>query len=91
MAGLKDCLMRKNVSDIMKAQANITSDVTSTSRLFLPVIDHHFLQGEVAEVYQTHLFIPPSGVYLNPGYQRFFSHGGSLFWPKVEPMSAAKQ
>ena len=34
----------------MKAQANITSDVT-TSRLFLPVIDHHFLQGEVVKVF----------------------------------------
>ena len=82
MAGLKDCLMRKNISDIMKAQANITSDVTSTSRLFLPVIDHHFLQGEIAEVYMNHirhiyLFLLSN---LNPGYQRFFSHGGSTFF-----------
>lgn len=59
IAGLKDCLMSKNVSDIIKAQANITTDVTSTSHLFLPVIDHHFLQGEIVELYQTHLFIPP--------------------------------
>ncbi|KAJ7388538.1 hypothetical protein OS493_037056 [Desmophyllum pertusum] len=38
MSGLKDCLLSKNVSEILKAQKNITSN-----DVFLPVVDYHFL------------------------------------------------
>ena len=49
MAGLKKCLEKKNVTEIVAAQENITSDVTK-GRIFLPVIDNYFLNGKCAIV-----------------------------------------
>jgi len=37
--------MSKNLSEILKAQANMTRDVTR-GHCFLPVVDYHFLQGK---------------------------------------------
>jgi len=43
MSGLKECLMKKSVSDILTAQENITGNE------FLPVVDDNFLHGEFTE------------------------------------------
>ena len=48
MSGLKECLMKKSVSDILTAQENITGTAVS-GHLFLPVVDDNFLHGEFAE------------------------------------------
>ncbi|KAJ7340287.1 hypothetical protein OS493_003020 [Desmophyllum pertusum] len=42
MSGLKACLLSKNVSEILKAQENITGNAIS-GPVFLPVVDYHFL------------------------------------------------
>lgn len=44
MSGLKTCLLSKNVSELLKAQKNIT-----LTNDILPVVDHDFLQGELTE------------------------------------------
>ena len=44
MHRLKECLTNKSIADIMKAQNAVIHDVTTG---FLPVADHHFLQGEI--------------------------------------------
>jgi len=45
---LKECLMKKSVSDILTAQEDITGTAVSGC-LFLPVVDDNFLHGEFAE------------------------------------------
>ena len=40
---------KKNVTEILKAQKNLTSSITS-GRPFLPVVDHKFLYGEFDSV-----------------------------------------
>lgn len=49
MDGLKSCLEKKNISEILEAQKNLTSSITS-GRPFLPVVDHKFLYGEFDSV-----------------------------------------
>lgn len=43
MSELKKCLKSRNVSEILKAQRNITGDLLSDKPLLLPVVDNHFL------------------------------------------------
>ena len=47
MSGLKECLMKKSVGDILTAQENITGNAVS-GLLVSPVVDDNFLQGEFA-------------------------------------------
>lgn len=49
MDGLKSCLEKKNISEILEAQKNLTNSITS-GRPFLPVVDHKFLYGEFDNV-----------------------------------------
>ena len=49
MDGLKSCLEKKSVTEILKAQKNLSSSITS-GRPFLPVVDHKFLYGEFDSV-----------------------------------------
>ena len=49
MDGLKSCLEKKSVTEILKAQKNLTSSITN-GRPFLPVVDHKFLYGEFDSV-----------------------------------------
>ena len=55
MDGLKSCLEKKSVTEILKAQKNLTS-ITS-GRPFLPVVDHKFLNGEFDSVFKLLLII----------------------------------
>ena len=48
MSGLKECLMKLSVSDILTAQEDIMGNAVS-GHLFLPVVDDNFLHGEFAE------------------------------------------
>lgn len=48
MSGLKECLMKKSVGDILAAQENITGTALSGD-LFLPVVDDNFLHGKSPE------------------------------------------
>ena len=47
MSGLKECLLKTNISEILKAQKNINGDVLSDKPALLPVVDDHFLYGEL--------------------------------------------
>ena len=55
MSGLKECLMKKNVSDILAAQENVTGTINSGDS-FLPVVDDNFLHGEFVEK-KKHIFL----------------------------------
>lgn len=43
MSELRKCLLKKKVTEILKAQRNITGDLLSDKPLLLPVVDNHFL------------------------------------------------
>ena len=58
MSGLKECLMKKSVSDILAAQENITGTALSVD-LFLPVVDDNFLHGEFAEKKKLSFLVMP--------------------------------
>lgn len=56
MSGLKECLMKKSVGDILAAQENITGTALSGD-LFLPVVDDNFLHGKSAEKKKHYSFL----------------------------------
>ena len=56
MSGLKECLMKKSVGDILAAQENITGTALSGD-LFLPVVDDNFLHGKSAEKKKHYCFL----------------------------------
>lgn len=56
MDGLKSCLEKKSVTEILEAQKNLTSSITS-GQPFLPVVDHKFLYGEFDSVFKLFLII----------------------------------
>ena len=47
MSELRKCLLKKKVTEILKAQRNITGDLLSDKPLLLPVVDNHFLHGKL--------------------------------------------